>query len=69
MNFTTLRLRNKLGETDGNWFAETITLHHIKTLREYRQAEPGRDWRLETRGYSGIWHIYEPNFQEFYEVK
>jgi len=62
--FITLRLRNRLQEDGGAWFADTITAYHYKILREYRQTEPDADWHLETRGMSTGWHRYDPPMTE-----
>jgi len=65
MAFTTLRLRNTLGENAGEWFAETVTDYHYRTLKECRAEEPSAGWRLQTRGLSTGWHDYEPTMATF----
>lgn len=63
--FTTLRLTNKMGEKGGEWFADTITDYHYRTLKEFRREEPHAGWKLQTRGISSAWHDYEPTLAAF----
>ena len=58
-HFTTLRLRNKHQENGGEWFTESITDYHKRTLAEFIAEEPSSDWHLETRGLSSAWHRCE----------
>lgn len=58
--FATLRLINKMQEKGGEWFADTVTDYHYRTLREFQSEEPDSDWRLQTRGLSAGWHDYVP---------